>query len=407
MASNKSEAPTEPFKRALAHAARSLAELPDLEIVFSAEGPSLTGHRAVLPHPPRDLPPREAARIRGLADQMALRLAHHDEGAHGRLAPRSPEGQAVFERIEQARTDAIGANALGGVRANLAAALESEIERKGLNRVQDRARAPMADVLSLLVRERLTGDAPPHGAKALVDQFRGDIEGRAGKDLDQLLAAIDDQSAFGRLSRAILRDPDLVDAADAEESEGEEGEEEPEGGEGENQQGEQGEGESAPPERVQLSDQQADSADAEMIQVDDMFRPPQTHQVEQRRIDRGLTEDDILLQRRLRTRERPEQHAHPGNVFHERHAATRPRDLQRDLIAADFPQLKAGGLHFGMNEMPLHASQVLFIGADGFPDIRGVHVIEVVHDAMAVRLDNRTDLKSCTGLYLVDGGIRN
>src|SRR3954453_20354269 len=139
---DKPESPTEPFKRALAHAARSLAEQPDLEVTFSAEGPHLSGHRAVLPHPPRDLPPKEAARIRGLADQMALRLAHHDEAAHGLLEPRSPEGQAIFEKIEQARTDAIGANALGGVRANLAAALEHDIERKGLNRIEDRARAP-------------------------------------------------------------------------------------------------------------------------------------------------------------------------------------------------------------------------------------------------------------------------
>ena len=137
----KTEAPTEPFKRALAHAARSLAEQPDLEVVFSAEGPSLQGNKAVLPHPPRDLPPKEAARIRGLADQMALRLSHHDDGAHARLRPHSPEAAAIFEALEQARTDAIGANALGGVRVNLAAALESEIERKGLNRMQDRARA--------------------------------------------------------------------------------------------------------------------------------------------------------------------------------------------------------------------------------------------------------------------------
>jgi cobaltochelatase CobT len=266
----KTEAPTEPFKRALAHAARSLAELPDLEVVFSAEGPSLQGHKAVLPHPPRDLPLKEAARIRGLADQMALRLAHHDEGAHARLRPHSAESAAIFEALEQARTDAIGANALGGVRANLAAALESEIERKGLNRVMDRSRAPMADVLSLLVRERLTGAAPPDGAKALVDQFRTDIEGRAGADLDRLLGAIDDQSAFGRVARSILRDLDLTDASDAEESDGEEGEEEPEGGEGDGQQGEQGDGETAPPDRVQLSDQQTDSADAEMVQVDDM-----------------------------------------------------------------------------------------------------------------------------------------
>jgi cobaltochelatase CobT len=272
----KTEAPTEPFKRALAHAARSLAEQPDLEVVFSAEGPSLQGNKAVLPHPPRDLPPKEAARIRGLADQMALRLSHHDEAAHARLRPHSPESAAIFEAVEQARTDAIGANAMGGVRANLAAALESEIERKGLNRMQDRARAPMADVLSLLVRERLTGEAPPDGAKALVDLFRTDIEGRAGQDLDQLLTAIDDQAAFGRLTRAILRDLDLVDASDANESDGEEGEEEPEGGEGEGQQGEQGEGETAPPERMQISDQQTDSADAEMVQVDDMEMSEET-----------------------------------------------------------------------------------------------------------------------------------
>jgi cobaltochelatase CobT len=266
----KTEAPTEPFKRALAHAARSLAEQPDLEVVFSAEGPSLTGHRAVLPPPPRDLPPKEAARIRGLADQMALRLAHHDDAAHTRLRPRSAEGSAVFEAIEQARTDAIGANALGGVRANLAAALEGEVERKGLNRMEARARAPMADVLNLMVRERLTGDAPPDGAKALIDHFRAEVEGRAGKDLDRLLTSIEDQAAFGRIARTIIRDLDLGDASDADDAEAEDGDEEPEGGEGEGQQGEQGEGEVAPPERVQIAEQQSDTTDAQMVQVDEM-----------------------------------------------------------------------------------------------------------------------------------------
>jgi cobaltochelatase CobT len=266
----KSEAPTEPFKRALAHAARSLAELPDLEVVFSAEGPSLAGHRAVLPQPPRDLPPREAARIRGLADQMALRLAHHDDAAHARLRPRSAEGSAVFEALEQARTDAIGANALGGVRANLAAALESEIERKGFARLEDRTRAPMADILSLLVRERLTGETPPDGARALVDHFRKDIEGRAGQDLDRLLSSIENQSAFGRIARAIIRELELGDAADADDADSDDGEDESDSSDGEGQEGEQGEGESGPPERVQISEQQSDAADAQMVQVDEM-----------------------------------------------------------------------------------------------------------------------------------------
>ncbi|PHY13807.1 hypothetical protein CSW58_03385, partial [Caulobacter sp. B11] len=42
---SKPESPTEPFKRALAHAARSLAETADLEVVFSGEGPSLSSGR--------------------------------------------------------------------------------------------------------------------------------------------------------------------------------------------------------------------------------------------------------------------------------------------------------------------------------------------------------------------------
>lgn len=64
------ESPLEPFKRALVNATRSLAESPDLEIVYSGEGPQLSGNRAVLPHPPRDLTSIDAARIRGFADQM-------------------------------------------------------------------------------------------------------------------------------------------------------------------------------------------------------------------------------------------------------------------------------------------------------------------------------------------------
>ena len=104
----KPESPTEPFKRALTHAARSLAESPDLEVVFSGDGPSLVGNRATLPHPPRDLNALDAARIRGMADQMALRLAHHDAAAHAKLRPVDPAGAAAFEAIEQALTDPAG-----------------------------------------------------------------------------------------------------------------------------------------------------------------------------------------------------------------------------------------------------------------------------------------------------------
>src|SRR4029453_9722934 len=137
------ESPLEPFKRALAHAARSLAESPDLEIVYSGEGPQLSGNRAVLPHPPRDLTPMDAARIRGLADQMALRIAHHDAAAHAKSRPASAGGQPIYDGIEQARLEAIGANALAGVRENLNAVTEQLWLRRPFNKVEALANPPL------------------------------------------------------------------------------------------------------------------------------------------------------------------------------------------------------------------------------------------------------------------------
>ncbi|MGC1300793.1 MAG: cobaltochelatase subunit CobT, partial [Caulobacteraceae bacterium] len=157
------------------------------------------------------------------------RLAHHDASAHARLAPQNTEGAALFDAVEQARIEAIGANALGGVRENLRTALESQIERKGLNRVEDRTQGPLDEVLSLLVRERLTGEPPPAGVKPLVDMMRGEIEEKAGKDLDRLVGAYQDQAAFARIARAIITDlgmgdegvPEPADDSSDEEPEGE------------------------------------------------------------------------------------------------------------------------------------------------------------------------------------------
>ncbi|MGI8841835.1 MAG: cobaltochelatase subunit CobT [Caulobacteraceae bacterium] len=255
------ESPADTFKRALAHAARSLAEQPDLEVVFSGDGPSLVGRRAVLPHPPRELTGPETTRIRGLADQMALRVAHHDDAIHARAKPRSLDGAQVYDALEQARIEAIGANALVGVRDNLTAVWEHAAERKGLNRPVDPAAAPMADIVALMVRERLTGEPPPPAARPLVDAFRAEVEAKAGADLDRLTGAANDQKAFARIARAVVRDlsmgDDLADAADRDaEDEAEDGEAEA-AGDGE------GDGEEPSPGGESLDDSEKSRREAE------------------------------------------------------------------------------------------------------------------------------------------------
>ena len=118
------EAPTEPFKRAVAGCLRAIAKRPELEVGFAAERPGLAAGKARLPEPPRKLSTREAAIVRGHADSIALRLACHNPAVHRRLMPGGQQARAVFESVEQARVEAIGARRMEGVARNLSAMLE-------------------------------------------------------------------------------------------------------------------------------------------------------------------------------------------------------------------------------------------------------------------------------------------
>src|SRR5262249_38983673 len=184
--STQKDAPTEPFKRAVAGCLRAIARRHDLDVTYAAERPGLAGGKARLPEPPRKLSAQEAAIVRGHADSIALRLACHDPAIHRRLQPGGQQAGAVFEGVEQARVEAIGARRMHGVAGNLAAMLDDRFHRGKFDEITDRADAPIEDALALLVRERLTGRAPPAAARKLVELWRPWIEDRAGRNLDRL-----------------------------------------------------------------------------------------------------------------------------------------------------------------------------------------------------------------------------
>src|ERR1700675_2371858 len=155
--SSSKEAPTEPFKRAVTGCLRAIAGEGELEVAFAAERPGLVGGKARLPEPPRKLTRQEAAIVRGHADAIALKLACHNPAVHRRLAPGGQQARAVFEAVEQARVEAIGAKRMDGVASNLAAMLDDRFHRGKFDEISERADAPIEEALALIVRERLTG----------------------------------------------------------------------------------------------------------------------------------------------------------------------------------------------------------------------------------------------------------
>jgi cobaltochelatase CobT len=219
------ESPTEPFKRAVTGCLRAIAKKTELDVAFAAERPGLAGGKVRLPEPARKLTRHEAAIVRGHADSIALKLACHDPSVHRRLVPGGQQARAVFEAVEQARVEAIGARRMMGVARNLTAMLDDKFHRGKFDEVTDRADAPIEDAVAMMVRERLTGQAPPPAAKKLVDLWRPFIEDRAGRGLDRLERLLDDQRKFGDAVHDLLEALDMGEdrASSDEEEEGEEG----------------------------------------------------------------------------------------------------------------------------------------------------------------------------------------
>src|SRR5262249_46937395 len=161
--------PTENFKRATAATLRAIAERDDVTVGFGPEAAGLSGSRVRLPNPPRDLPAEEAAQRRGAADSVALRLGYHDAAVHSKRLPGSPLARAVFEAVEQARVEALGARRMTGVATNLAAMLDEQYRRQGFERITERTDSTMAEAVRLLTRETLTRERTTPAATPVGD----------------------------------------------------------------------------------------------------------------------------------------------------------------------------------------------------------------------------------------------
>jgi len=260
--SKRKEAPTEPLKRAIGLTVRAIAGQHDLEVAFAPGAPEVATKHVQLPEPSRVPSQREIAVIRGWADSFALTAGCHDAKLHSRLAPVSGPARLVFEAAESARVEALGANRMPGMARNLTARIEDKYADRRYAEITSQEEAPLEDAVALLIRERLTGLAPPASANALLNVWRPSIEQRGAKVLKRLDGLAEDQESFGRLVRDLLRALELTEeSADAEQEEsGEEAEGEPQPSEGEGESAEAGEeGRDQPREEGQAEGEAADA----------------------------------------------------------------------------------------------------------------------------------------------------
>ena len=228
------------FRRALAGATRAIGKDPEADVVFATETAPQSGKTARVPSPGPALERKLVAEARGAADAVGLRLRYHDSKLHSAHAPADVDARAVFDALETARVEALGARSMGGIRENLAHLTDARVRSDAIVRARNAEEVPLATAVGLIARERLTGEAPPKAALSGLRLIAPWIEDKAAAELAALALTLDDQTAFAKLSRRLLEDLDLAPAEDP-------SEEQPEDA-GDEQEGEQGGTEDAPEE---------------------------------------------------------------------------------------------------------------------------------------------------------------
>ncbi|HZI79899.1 MAG TPA: hypothetical protein VFD69_10325 [Vicinamibacterales bacterium] len=150
---------------------RTLAQQPDADApLASATAATLSG-------------------LRAYADRLALRRRFHDAHAHSASRPEDPHAGALFDLLELARLDAVGARWLAGIARNLVA-------HPGLD----------DDGLRWLAFERLSGHRAPPEKASLAAVVAKRLPQALSARLEALATQRDDPAAFAAAAAAWVRD---------------------------------------------------------------------------------------------------------------------------------------------------------------------------------------------------------
>ncbi|WP_108263593.1 cobaltochelatase subunit CobT [Mangrovicoccus ximenensis] len=261
--SKPTDNPADPFKKALAEATKVMADDPEMTVSYSVDPPGMNADSIRLPQISRRMTRAEVLLARGTADAYALNRKFHDAATHARYAPPGQLAHDIYEAMETARCEAMGARVMPGTAGNIDAKISWEAERKGYATVSDPKDVPLAVAAGYLIRHLATGRDLPPAAANVMELWREHIEGQAGGTLEDLDRVLSDQAAFSRFSRRIIEDLGYGDqlGEDPDMSDEEEPEDQAETQEDQqDQEGEDGEQEDAPQDNDAAPEQSQDDA---------------------------------------------------------------------------------------------------------------------------------------------------
>ncbi|MBP0484237.1 cobaltochelatase subunit CobT [Sagittula salina] len=274
--SKPSDNPADPFKKALAEATKVMADDPELSVSYSVDPSGVSGDAMRLPQISRRMTRDEVMLARGTADALALHRRYHDTVTHNRYLPQGDMARDLYEAMETARCEAMGARDMPGTAGNIDAKIGHDAARRGYGQIRDKAEAPLPVAAGYLIRHLATGRDLPADATNVMELWRGYMEEQAAGTLESVGDVLADQQAFARFARQMITDlgygdqlgddPDNMDDESDEEGE-QDGQEEEENPDSTGNDEDQSEDAEASPEQSQ--DETQDPSQAQ-VTMDDM-----------------------------------------------------------------------------------------------------------------------------------------
>ncbi len=275
--SKPSDNPADPFKKALAEATKVMADDPDLSVSYTVDPSGVSGDAMRLPQISRRMTRDEVLLARGTADALALQRRYHDDTTHARYAPPGDMARELYEAMETARCEAMGARDMPGTAGNIDAKISHEAIRRGYGQITQAAEAPLPVAAGYLIRHLATGRDLPDDAANVMELWRGFMENQAGGTLDNLQDVLSDQSAFAKFARQMITDlgygdqlgddpDDMSDDSDEDGSSDDQEEEEQPDSSGQDDEGDEAE---ASPEQSQEETQDPSQAQVSMDEMAD------------------------------------------------------------------------------------------------------------------------------------------
>ena len=190
------------FQEAVASTLRAMAGGTEHDVVFVGDNTFLHQDKVRLPKL-NDIT-NDSPRLRGEADKIALWIKYHNPNLDKEFAPKGSLQKEIYDSAEYARVEALGSIYMPGVSSNIDAKINHEYKKNKLPLPGDNNDSALAQVMHLLIREKLTGRKSPPDINEILNIWRPWITSRIGNSLNELSSIIDDQKAFAQEIQKVI-----------------------------------------------------------------------------------------------------------------------------------------------------------------------------------------------------------